>query len=386
VGSAYTLSKMVSGGGSGTANTAWAVLGDQKTNMQYTNLGYEYWTSLNSGGTGTMSNVVPGTYRLTGYVLGQWGELRYDGVSVTAGGTTTPSLTFTPENFAASGGSTVWTIGTPTRSSNKFLHGTNNYGGPEACSGCDDREYWGNWNYWNDFAANKGSVVYYATAVGSTPATNNLLAWNYTQWNYFNPGLYDSSNDTTDNYQHVIPSYVAGLSGATGTNGVTTPTPPWNVYFTTTSAQDSSGSYVDISIGLPCAESNLTASLNGHPLTWTAINPSDCMVRSGLSGYYQWVVFEWPTSDLAASLENAYVAPGVKGLRTGQKQISSATASIYQLRAFSQQSLTFVVTITQHLVSNKGTSNASNQFAVTLTGSGSNWQVYDVEPAADGNT
>jgi hypothetical protein len=92
------------------------------------------------------------------------------------------------------------------------------------------------------------------------------------------------------------------------------------------------------------------------------------------------------TSDLAASLENAYVAPGVKGLRTGQKQISSATASIYQLRAFAQQSLTFVVTITQHLVSNKGTSNGSNQFSVTLTGSGSNWQVYDVEPAADGNT
>jgi hypothetical protein len=25
------------------------------------------------------------------------------------------------------------------------------------------------------------------------------------------------------------------------------------------------------------------------------------MVRSGLSGYYQWVVFEWPTSDLNAA-------------------------------------------------------------------------------------
>jgi Polysaccharide lyase family 4, domain III len=227
--------------------------------------------------------------------------LRYDGVTVTAGNTTSPSLTFTPENFAGTGGSTVWAIGTPTRSSDKFLHGTNNYGGPEACSGCDDREYWGNWNYWSDFAANKGSVVYYATAVGSTPATNNLLAWNYTQWNYFDPGLYDSSNDSTDDYEYQIPSYVAGLSGASGTNGVTTPTPPWYVYFTTTSAQSSSGSYVDISIGLPCAESNLTASLNGHALTWTAINPSDCMVRSGLSGYYQWVVFEWPTSDLVAA-------------------------------------------------------------------------------------
>jgi rhamnogalacturonan endolyase len=296
-----TVTPTISGAGSSTANLAWAVLGDQKTNMQYTTLGYEYWTSLNSSGTGTMSNVVPGTYRLTAYLLGQWGELRYDGVSVTAGGTTTPGLTFTPENFSGSGGSTVWTIGSPTRSSDKFLHGTNNYGDAGSCSGCDDREYWGNWNYWSDFSANKGSVVYYATAVGSTQATNNLLDWNYTQWNYFDPGLYDSSNDTTDNYEHEIPSYVAGLSGATGTNGVTTPTPPWYVYFTTNASEDSSGSYVDISIGLPCVESNLTASLNGHALTWDAINPSDCMVRSGFSGYYQWVVFEWPTSDLVAA-------------------------------------------------------------------------------------
>ena len=93
-----------------------------------------------------------------------------------------------------------------------------------------------------------------------------------------------------------------------------------------------------------------------------------------------------PASGLAASLENAYLAPGLKGLRIGQKQISSATASVFQLRAFGQQSLTFVVTITQHLVSNKGTSNGSNNFALTMTGSGSNWQVYDIEPQQDGNT
>jgi len=296
-----TVKPTISGGGSSSANTAWAVLGDESTNMQYTNQGYQYWTSLNSSGAGTISNVVPGTYRLTAYVLGDWGELRYDGVSVSANGTTSPSLTFTPENFSPSGDSAVWTIGTPTRSSDKFLHGKNTSGNAGSCSNCDDREYWGNWNYWSDFSANDGSVVYYATAVGSHAATNNLLDWNYTQWYSFDPGLYDSSNDTTDNYEHEIPSYVASLSGATGTDGVTTPTPPWYVYFTTTAAQVSQGSYVDISIGLPCVESNLTASLNGHALTWTAINPSDCMVRSGFSGYYQWVVFEWPTSDLEAS-------------------------------------------------------------------------------------
>jgi hypothetical protein len=296
-----TVSPTITNGGSGSANTAWAVLSDQKTNMQYSANGYQYWTTLNSSGTGTISNVWPGTYRLTSYVLGQWGELRQDGITVTANTTTSPKYTFTPENFSSSGGSTIWNIGTPTRSSNKFLHGTNTANGSQACAGCEDREYFGTWNYWADFSANNGSVVYYATAVGSTAATNNLQKWNYTQWNEFDPGLYDSGNDTTDNYQNTIPSYVKGLSGHSGTNGVTTPVPPWYVYFTTTSAQDSSGGYVDVSISLSCVEANLTASLNGHALTWNAIKNSDCSVRSGFSGTTQWVVFEWPTSDLVAA-------------------------------------------------------------------------------------
>jgi hypothetical protein len=248
-----------------------------------------------------MANVVPGTYRLSSYVLGEWGQLREDGIAVTANHTTSPDLTFTPENFSPSGDAAVWTIGTPDRSSHEFLHGKNTSGNAGSCSGCDDREYFGAWNYWADFAANQGSVVYYATAVGSTPATNNTLAWNYTQWNQFDPGLYDAGNDTTDNYVNTIPTYVKGLAGASGTNGVTTPVPPWFVYFTTTSAQSNQGSFVDVSIGLSCVEANLTASLNGHALTWNAINASDCSVRSGLSGTYQWVVFEWPTADLEAA-------------------------------------------------------------------------------------
>jgi hypothetical protein len=90
-------------------------------------------------------------------------------------------------------------------------------------------------------------------------------------------------------------------------------------------------------------------------------------------------------SGLAAQLEDAYTTPGTVKLRNEQKQISSATATIYQLRAFGSQSLTFVVTITQHLAQDTGSSTASNQFAVTLTGSGSSWQVYDIELASDGN-
>jgi hypothetical protein len=91
-------------------------------------------------------------------------------------------------------------------------------------------------------------------------------------------------------------------------------------------------------------------------------------------------------SELASTLEQGYETPGTAGLRTGQKEISSATATVSSLRAFGPQSLTFVVTINQRLVSNKGTTSASSQFAVTLAGSGSNWQVNDIEPASDGNT
>jgi len=91
-------------------------------------------------------------------------------------------------------------------------------------------------------------------------------------------------------------------------------------------------------------------------------------------------------AELASTLEEGYQTPGTAALRTGQKQISSATAAISGLRAVLPQSLTFVVTISQHLVSNKGTSNASAQFAVTLTGSGTSWQVNDIEPASAGNT
>ena len=296
----------IRGGRSCKPNTSWVVLSDPNTNMQHSADGYQYWTEKGLRGDAAFFNVWPGTYRLTAYELGEWGELRLDDVSVAAGNTTDlPELSFTPENFGPAGAAPVWTIGTPDRSSHEFLHGKNTSGNPGSCPGCDDREYFGNWNYWSDFAANNGSVVYFATAVGSTPATHDTQQWNYTQWNQFNPGLFagvfNSADDTTHGYQYAIPSYVATLPGASGTNGVTTTVPPWFVNFTTTPAQVAQGGFVDISIGLACVEANLTASLNGNALTWNAINKSDCSVRSGLSGRYQWVVFEWPIADLVAN-------------------------------------------------------------------------------------
>jgi hypothetical protein len=309
-------------GVAGAAHTAWAVLSDPNTNFQYSNQGMQYWADISQNGTATISGVAPGTYRLSVYVLGQWGEYRQDGIVVTANNTTPVSaVTFQPENFTnvngAASGETVFTIGTPDRSSHEFLHGHN------TTTGNDDREYWGNWNYWQDFAANQGAVVYYATAVGSTPATNDLSKWNYVHWGTFNPGLFggvfSSSDDTADGYSQypgqtyagingvggetAIPTYVAGLSGASGTNGAATGIPAWQVYFATPNdiASYASGN-VELSISSACTYGSYVVTLNPQSANvqriWHYANYSDCMIRSGLSGYTQWFVMEFPASAL----------------------------------------------------------------------------------------
>jgi hypothetical protein len=284
---------------------AWAVLSDQNTNFQYSHAGPEYWANVHHGGIATFHKVVPGTYRLSVYVLGQWGELRLDGVQVGEHSRTHLRVNFAPEAFSSA--EPIWTIGVPDRSSHEFLHGTvtnpadldpnysDRYTSELGNSVRDDREFWGNWNYWADFAANSGAVIYYATSVGSTPATNDLTAWNYNQWHIFHPGLYagiyNPADQTTDGYNYICPSYV-GPFGACATAAV----PDWEVHFTTNSAQQAQGQYVVLSIGLAATEANLTASLNGAPLRWTGIHLADADVRSGFSGTYQWVVFQFPTS------------------------------------------------------------------------------------------
>jgi hypothetical protein len=92
------------------------------------------------------------------------------------------------------------------------------------------------------------------------------------------------------------------------------------------------------------------------------------------------------TAQLATTLQTSYSTQGVAQLRTAQKQVSTGTAVINSLRAFGSSSLTFVVTTGQRLVSSKGTTQGSAQYAVTVIGSGSGWRVDDIELASAGNS
>jgi hypothetical protein len=91
------------------------------------------------------------------------------------------------------------------------------------------------------------------------------------------------------------------------------------------------------------------------------------------------------TAQLGQKLENSFGTLGVAQARSGQKQVSTGTASIDSLRAFGASSITFVVTATQKLSGSRGSSQTSTQYAVTVTGAGGSWQVYDIELASVGN-
>jgi rhamnogalacturonan endolyase len=289
-------------GVAGAARTAWAVLSDPATNFEVSCNGYQYWADISTNGTATITGVVPGTYRLSVYVLGQWGEMRQENIVVTANNTTVvPATAFVPENFGGTA-TPVFTIGTPDRSAHEFLHGS-------TANGNEDREFDAAWNYWADFASTGGAVVYYATAVGGTPATNDLTKWNYVHWgSSFDPGLFagvfNPSDDTTDGYIYTIPAYVNTLPGHSGTNGVTTGIPSWQVHFATP-ANFASEAFVTLSVAVACQEGSYVLNLNNTQqfvFSRATPNESDCMVRSGLSGYTLWFVTQWPTSALTQTV------------------------------------------------------------------------------------
>jgi hypothetical protein len=287
----------------GDPKTAWAVLSQNGENHIVSAKSYQYVMDISRTGQGTFHDVVPGTYRLSVFDLGKFGEYRYDNLVVTGNQTTVvPTATFQPEYF----GATVWTIGTPDRSSHEFLHGHNvvdpPFGYPDQPYGFDDRDYWGNWNYWADFASTDGAVIYNATSGPHGPVTKNPLAWNYAHCGTFDPGIYGgayvATDDSTDGYMYEIPSYVSTLPGASGTNGVNTRTPLWQIHFTTEST--SGYNYVVLTQGLAASQAGETISLNGVPLSYTPASTynSDAYERSGLSGFYEWVAFQWPISAL----------------------------------------------------------------------------------------
>jgi len=91
------------------------------------------------------------------------------------------------------------------------------------------------------------------------------------------------------------------------------------------------------------------------------------------------------TTQLAATLSRGYATPGVAQVRSRQKQSATGSGQITALRAFGPSSLIFVVRVSQKITGTRGTSRTSNDYAITVTGAGTQWQVSDIELASAGN-
>jgi hypothetical protein len=91
------------------------------------------------------------------------------------------------------------------------------------------------------------------------------------------------------------------------------------------------------------------------------------------------------TSQYLQVLESDFSTYGVAQQRKNSEQISTATAVVNSLRSFGTSSLTFVVTISQHIQQVSGNTSPTGQYAITVINAGGSWQVDQIQPASAGN-
>jgi hypothetical protein len=91
------------------------------------------------------------------------------------------------------------------------------------------------------------------------------------------------------------------------------------------------------------------------------------------------------TGQLAELLGRAYSAPGLVAARVSGKQVSVGSAEITSLRAFGQSSITFAVTLTERTNGTTGMRRLTADYAITVTGAASSWQVNNIELQSAGN-
>ncbi|KKY19972.1 putative rhamnogalacturonan lyase [Phaeomoniella chlamydospora] len=146
---------------------------------------YQYWSDIDpTSGYVQISRVKAGTYRLTIYADGIFGQYEHDNIVIHAGKTTdsTSNIHWTPE----SAGTELFRIGTPDKSSGEFRHGNT----PDQTHPLhlpEYRIYWAVYDYPTDFP---NGTRYH---VGRS---NDSRDFNYVHWSVFG-GYANSLRPTT---------------------------------------------------------------------------------------------------------------------------------------------------------------------------------------------
>jgi rhamnogalacturonan endolyase len=112
-----------------TSNNAWIGLSQPPPggNWQFESKNYQYWSRVGADGTFNIPHVRPGTYTLSAFAGGVYGEFEKTGVEIKAGVTTDlAELTWT---IPRTRGKLIWEIGTPNRRADEFRHGDDYFQG-----------------------------------------------------------------------------------------------------------------------------------------------------------------------------------------------------------------------------------------------------------------
>ncbi|KAJ7919752.1 hypothetical protein B0H13DRAFT_2428155 [Mycena leptocephala] len=109
---------------------------------------HQYWGPISPGGRSiSIPRVKVGTYRLTVFAAGMFGDFVQDDVVVRAGEATHVSLTWTPE----SAGRELWRLGVPEKSAGEFRNGNERDERHPNRPPAEYRIYWGAWDFPTQF-------------------------------------------------------------------------------------------------------------------------------------------------------------------------------------------------------------------------------------------
>jgi rhamnogalacturonan endolyase len=139
---------------------ATLIFSDNNTDFQFATDGHQYWSKANTDGTFDLSGVSPGTYRLTAYVPGVYGELIMDDVVIGTGTTEDlGTLNWQPPDH----GVDIWQIGTFDRTGEEYFHGAN-----------DEYRQYGLWfDYPTEFPNGVNFVI---------GQSDEATDWNFAHW------------------------------------------------------------------------------------------------------------------------------------------------------------------------------------------------------------
>ncbi|KAJ1303374.1 hypothetical protein OPQ81_011568 [Rhizoctonia solani] len=235
---------------------------DPQDNAQNTSA-YQYWGDVLGDGRLNIPRVKEGTYRLTVYADGIFGQYEEDDIVILAGKTTEHQAQWVPE----SAGKELWRIGTPDKTAGEFRHGF--AGDPShPLHPQEYRIYWGQWDFPTDFP---NGVNY---TIGKSDVSKD---WNYVHWSVFGPSytrteaINTNMNNWTINFEH-------GNRIRENSTGTLT--------IQLAGAKSSSGN-TDVPSG-SLSNFTLQAFINDQgPLNFDVLwyQSSNCAVRSGISCY-----------------------------------------------------------------------------------------------------